>query len=163
MILLMAGMVPLPRLAAISAVCFLLQPRIRIVPSFFRCVCELVHSRSRQSAEFEEAPLQTHTIVPLSWPPTTLTGPDTGHAALKNLHWRRAGRQTGNCPAGCTAGCALWLVRQRLPAGARDLNPLKAIPASSSHPVRNISGRTDRREVASALINLASRRVRRVY
>src|SRR5262249_20378055 len=61
----------------------LLQLRIRIVPSFFRCVCELVHSRSRQSGEFEEAPLQTHTIVPLSRIPNDLD--TSGAQAMPSL------------------------------------------------------------------------------
>src|SRR5262249_44139696 len=66
-----------------------------------------------QSSEFEQEPLQTHTIVPLSWLPTTLTRPGSGHAILKNVHWGCANQQTGNSPRllkrrrnGCTAGCA---------------------------------------------------------
>src|SRR6516162_10734457 len=57
-ILLLAGMVPLPRLGAISAVCcgFAL-----VVPNFFQGVCELSsHLRSQRSDEFEEGPLPKH-------------------------------------------------------------------------------------------------------
>src|SRR5262245_37554777 len=84
-ILFLAGMVPLPRLAVLSAVCCGLG--FGSYGAFSDgCVSSFTLALA-QSSEFEQEPLQTHTIVPLSWLPTTLTRPGSGHAILKNVHW----------------------------------------------------------------------------
>src|SRR5262245_47325794 len=132
-ILVLAGVVPLPRLGAISAV--LLRLCIWSYRTFSKpCVSWFTLALSAERRIRRRAAAKTL--------------PSTGHTTLKNVHWGRAGQQTVNWPrllkrrrnAGCTAGRALWPLRQRLPpdAGSRSLE---------SHPLRvrvalcNISGR----------------------
>src|SRR5262245_34969733 len=82
-ILLLAGMVPLPRLAAISTVCcgFAL-----VVPNFFQGVCELVHTcapsgatnskKGRCQDTTEHRPYDLRTCIGDEMVSKLLTGPD---------------------------------------------------------------------------------------
>src|SRR2546426_148195 len=69
-----------------------------VVPSFFQCVCELVHTCTRGGAvNLKRSAANTNHRTRLLWIPTTLTVPGL-MAQRRPLNWGRAGEQTVNRP-----------------------------------------------------------------
>src|SRR5215469_9627410 len=93
--ILLAGMVPLPLGCIIRR---LLRPRIRIVRSFFRWLCDLVHTcaRAEQRIRTSAAANTHHCTVIVA--PNHLDTSGLRATILKNGHWGRANQQTGNSP-----------------------------------------------------------------